>query len=167
MPKEHSGGVCCGETRFRVPVVWVEDQRSAVRTEDFDFEGVCARVDSLEDQVREALRTGGVELLLRRMVRERMESEWALLVGGILCDIKDAKDAGLAAVQICFATGIMDAMEVSGTDYAAQFGVSKQDFQQGIVRYARKYGLRQTRNMRDSAARKRMSLGNYRPGEAR
>jgi hypothetical protein len=158
MPKEHSGGVDNGAL-FRVPGEWIEDQRFAVKIENFNFDAL----DSIDDHIRQELATkGSAKSFVRKLVALDLQKARIETLVSVLGAIKDAADSGLAVVQISCACGMLLTAGETDDYYAAQYGISKQAFQQGVEMYRKRFGLRQTRIMRDQEARDLMRDSNYR-----
>jgi hypothetical protein len=142
-----------------VPGEWCEDQRFAVKIDVLDFDGL----DSIDDHIREELaKKGTAENFIRKLIAFELQKIRSETVVALLSQIITANDSGLAAVQLCFAAGMMLTADKSGTDYASEYGISKQAFEQGVEHYRAELGLGQTRVMRNKEARDRMSLTNYR-----
>jgi hypothetical protein len=161
MSKEHSGGVDNGGL-FRVPAEWHEDQRHAVRIENFDF----SKVDSFDDLVREEIAlTGSARRIFDKMLALEASKVRGEVVIAVLSEIIQAKDPRQACLCLAIASGMMLTAEKSGPAHAKDLGLSKQDIQQGVEFYRRKFGLRKTRTTRDEKSRDLMRQANYRPNQ--
>ena len=156
MSKEHSGGPY-PPGYFRVPVEWSEETASAIAIEQFPH------VDEAEDLVRERLAQGQpLAPLILSLARRWLERDREEILVKLLSLILSSKKPGLRAAQVAFAVGLYVTAEKSGTELAREFGISKEAWQQGVERVREELGLRQTRTMRDPAARATMRSSNYR-----
>lgn len=161
MPKEHAGGVSNAGLR-KIPAEWSDDKRSAIQIEFFDYEAL----DSLDDLVREELALKGtVKHLFKKLVGFEVAKAKTEAAVGVLSHIIHEEDSGLAASALSFACGMMLLAEKTMTEVAAEYGITKQDFQQIVDRKCEELGLRKTRTMRDEEDRQHMSFANFRPGE--
>ena len=116
--------------------------------------------DSLDDFIRDIHKAGGsVEPLLEAEIEHRVSAEAARLMCKALTMVLEARSPRMFILQLMFAAGMT---ERSGSSLAAEYKVSKQDFQQGSRRIMEKLGLRKTRTMRDVKAREKMKLRNKR-----
>jgi hypothetical protein len=159
MPKEHSGGAT-PPGLFHVPSEWIQDQATAVRIENFDFEGL----DSLDDKIREELALhGSCAGFFRRMVALAVDETRSEITVAILDQVLHDPNFKRAAIECGFACGMLATAGKSGTEYAKDFGVSKEAFQQGIKSRADKLGLRKSATMRDAIACGHMRQANIRP----
>lgn len=160
MPTEHAGGAV-PEGMFRVPVEWSDEKATAIAIESFNYDPL----DQLEDEVRERIRLGQpLGPYMEGVAREFMEREREEILVKVISLIVGCKKPGLRAVQIAFAAGLYFTSEISGSELAKQFGISKEAFQQGVEKVRSELGLRQTRTMRGAAARDAMRRSNYRRG---
>jgi hypothetical protein len=147
------------ESLARVPLEWIGHEAHAIAICQFDFE----ELDSLDDRIREELREHGTaEPFLREWVRREEQGCRAEIVNAVLAMIVTSKKPGLAAVQLGFAAGVLLTSQKTGPQWAKEFGVSKEAFQEGVDSFRKKLGLRQTRFERDEAARECMRQSNYR-----
>jgi len=154
--KEHLGN---DPTLFRVPVEWAKDHSFAVKITHFD----ASSLDTPEDLLKEAiLEKQPIGPIIDGLVAERMESERSEIVTNIIAIIIKSSNKGLAAMQLAFAAGLLITADKTGPAIAKEWGISKQAFFAGVERMRQELGLKQTRTMRDAAARQNMSKRNYR-----
>lgn len=146
----------------RVSVEWHQDRRAAILIE----QPRLAELDSLDDQIREELRTKGTaEPFIRELIRRELElghTERAEVINKLLGLVVRQKKPGLAVIQMGFAAGILCCAQKTGPQYAKEFGITKEAFFQGVSEYADHLGLPKTRYQRDDAARARMRASNFR-----
>jgi len=160
MPKEHAGGLeRNGHTCIAVD--WQDDQPFAVKIEYFDYEAL----DRLEDLAREALAKGRLKEFLDGYVATQTEGLRCTVVKKVLDHIIHCKRPKFKVICMAIAAGHGTAMARTEEEWAADFGVSKQDLQEAVETEREEFRLRKTRLMRDEEAREKMRTGNFRPKE--
>ena len=116
--------------------------------------------DSLDDFIRDIHKEGGsVQPLLNAEIAHQSSIEAAKLLCRALTMILEARRPRMFIEQLMFAAGMT---AQSGTSLAAEYHVSKQNFQQGSKRILASLGMRKTRTMRDLKARLKMRKRNNR-----
>jgi len=120
-------------------------------------------LDSVEDIIREHVAHNRPVLpIINSMIQDSVRAELGRVLPRIFSFIWQAKKPRLVCNQIAWATNMLGGSERSISDYAREAGISKQAFKQGAQRICRDLNLRQTRTMRDDAARDKMRKSNYR-----
>lgn len=154
------------EPGFQVPIHHHDQARLAgfensrpVPCSQFPFD----TLDDAEDFIRETIaRQEPIGPIIIALLRDRemeIRAEAVRLLIGILlqCDKK-----ALAVYAMADACGQLTLQGISQTQAAKLCGCSKQNVQQLSDQFTAALSLRQTRTHRGAAARKRMSLANYR-----
>ena len=137
---------------------FTEDSGHAVdKIESFNFE----EVDSLKDQIREALARGNGALA--KLVNEFVERQGHLrsneAIARIILLIADARKPRLMADQLAWVSGMSSLAGLSMPALARRNRVSKQAFSQAALRLARRLGIdRPSRAMRSLEARHSMAV---------
>jgi hypothetical protein len=108
------------------------------------------------------LQRGTAELFLRAWLRMELQDYRMEVANALLAVIVSSKKPGLAAVQLGFAAGVLLTSQKTGPEWAREFGISKEAFQEGVDHFRKVFGFRQTRFVRDDAARECMRQSNYR-----
>ena len=141
-----------------IAVEWHEDPAEAVPITSFNF----GSLDSIEDQVRQHLDDGTLRDFLEHWIESKLARDRADTINRILSIPVTSKKPGLAVIQMGFAAGIALAAEKTGTQWAEEFGITKEAFQEGVDFYRQELRLRVTRYTRDDQARQNMSEKNFR-----
>ena len=147
-----------GNGHFRIPVEWHEEHAFPVQIVHFDF----AHLDSYDDQLREALRAGTngpgtARRILGRIIRIETERVAADTISRLICLIIDAKKPVARILAIAQRYGLFAALGKTGTQLAAERGISKQAMQQAQKWVDENLGAtRKNRSMRDQNAREKM-----------
>jgi hypothetical protein len=143
----------------QIAVEWHDDQPFNVQIENFNYAGL----DSVEDVIRECLaKKEALKPLLQQIFREELQLEHIRTIGSVVGICLAASKPGMAVYQIAFATGMTMGITETGPQIAKRFGVSKQDFQQGVDRFAERLNLRKNRAMRSGEAKEKFSKTHYR-----
>lgn len=141
-----------------IAVEWHEDRAEAIPITHFDF----GSLDSVEDQIRQHLADGSLREFLGLWLESELSRDRAETINRILSIPVTSKKPGLAVIQLGFAAGLLLAAEKTGTQWAKEFGISKEAFQEGVDFYRRELRLRVTRYTRDQDARENMRVKNFR-----
>jgi hypothetical protein len=142
----------------RIAVEWRDDRPIPIPITHFDFDSL----DPIEDQVRQHLADGTLRDFLSGWIERELTSDRAETINRMLSIPITSKKPGLAVIQMGFAAGILLAAEKTGTQWAKEFGITKEAFQEGVDCYRRELRLRVTRYTRDDSARQNMREKNFR-----
>ena len=125
------------------------------RMESFDFDSL----DSLKDQIREALAQGdgALKSLITNLITDQGHERSNEAIARIICLIADARRPRLIADQLAWVSGMSINGGMSMPALAHRNHVTKQAFSQAALRLARKLGIRKSRAMRTDAARRSMA----------
>jgi hypothetical protein len=134
------------------------------RREVADFVRVLAGFDADEAGVPSGLAAVSAERFARTRLlwiaeRRALRKQ---ITNALIAEACRKKKPGLAMVQLGISAGILLATEMTGPQWAAKFGISKQAVEEGVEGFRDGLGLRQTRANRDDAARERMRQSNHR-----
>lgn len=162
-PLDHSGGAIPAGMA-KIPVEWNETgQAVPIPIVHFDY----GALDSLEDEIREALANGRrIAEVLSRWV---CDHERQILREGIELTVREiivAKNPRLRTWQLAFLCGMdlrvkVDGPPLDGPAIAKRLGVSKQSFFGGVEELRQQYDVMRV-GKRDDEAREKMRQRNYR-----
>lgn len=121
---------------------------------EFDFE----QLDTIEDQIREALSKGeSVTALVSSLVELQSNERTTEAIARVICLIADSRRPKLIVDHICWVTGMRATQGMSLPELARKHRISKQAFSQAALRLARKLGIGPSRQMRSIKARASMA----------
>jgi hypothetical protein len=113
--------------------------------------------------VREALDNGELKRFLDNYVAAHTEELQLRLIKHILTEVIEAQKPKFKLICMAIASGHLAGLRKTDEEWAAAFGVSKQDVQNGVESQRAELQLRKNRTMRDEEAREKMRQGNFRP----
>jgi len=128
-----------------------DGNESAHSTFDFDT------LDSIEDQIREAISRGeSVTALVATLVEDELSERTNEAIARVLCLIADTRKPKLTIDYIAYATGMRLTQGEAASSLARKHRITKQAFSQAALKLIRKLGLKPSRAMRSLKGRESM-----------
>ena len=122
--------------------------------QEFDW----ARLDSLEDEIRQGLKEGrSVVAMVRELVEMESSERVNQAVAAVICLIAESRRPKLMIDRIAYITGMTINQGASVTELGRKHRQRKQAFSQAALRLAKKLGLKPSRQMRSLKARESMA----------